>query len=148
MGQLMTSETRHRHWLSRPEQIKRRTETGNDAAAFFKNTDCDARWAALMARAQDGDAAAYLQLLNEITPYTRSLAANRHKGRLETEEAVQDILLTLHSIRRTYDPSRSFAAWLAGIAASRASRSSPHQEHRCARDLPIGAKHDVLPATE
>jgi RNA polymerase sigma-70 factor (ECF subfamily) len=33
---------------------------------------------------------------------------------------VQDTLLTLHRVRATYDPNRSFCAWLAAIAARRA----------------------------
>ena len=38
-----------------------------------------AAWSVLMARAQDGDSAAYRQLLYEISGYLRSLAAAHHR---------------------------------------------------------------------
>ena len=35
------------------------------------------------------------------------------------EDVVQDVLLTIHRVRHTYDPSRPFEAWLAAIARRR-----------------------------
>lgn len=63
-----------------------------DISTSPPNRDLD--WAILMARAQDGDGAAYRRLLQEITPYLRSLAARRHRSADDIEDAVQDILLT------------------------------------------------------
>src|SRR6516165_7888891 len=79
----------------------------------------DVDWSILMARAQEGDGAAYHRLLQEITPYLRSLAARRYRDANDTEDAVQDVLLTIHSIRQTYDPTRPFAPWLVAIANRR-----------------------------
>lgn len=81
-------------------------------------------WAALMARAQAGDQAAYRMLLIAITPYARAMASRAlpgraFGGRADVEDAVQDILLTLHRVRHTYDPTRPFRPWLAGIARHR-----------------------------
>ncbi|MEJ0067409.1 MAG: sigma factor [Pseudomonadota bacterium] len=78
-------------------------------------------WAALMARAQAGDRAAYHRLLTEITPYVRSIAARYHRTREDVEDAVQDVLLSVHTIRHTYDPERPFGPWLATIADRRHS---------------------------
>ena len=61
-------------------------------------------WSILMARAQDGDGGAYRRLLEEVTPYLCSLAASRHRDPSDAEDAVQDILLTIHAVRQTYDP--------------------------------------------
>ena len=36
------------------------------------------------------------------------------------EDVVQDVLLTIHRARRTYNPNRSFTAWLRTIAERRA----------------------------
>lgn len=58
-------------------------------------------WTILMARAQDGDAAAYLRLLEEITPYLRSRTARYLRDPGDIEDTVQDILLTVHSVRQT-----------------------------------------------
>src|SRR5258708_4022533 len=77
-------------------------------------------WAALMAHAQAGDQAAYRQLLTEITPSVRSIAARYPRVREDVEDAVQDVLLSVHAIRHSYDPSRPFGPWLATIADRRA----------------------------
>ncbi|MDX8524870.1 sigma-70 family RNA polymerase sigma factor [Mesorhizobium sp. MSK_1335] len=76
-------------------------------------------WSILMARAQDGDADAYRRLLEGIAPYLRSLAARCHRNPSDVEDAVQEILLSLHTVRRTYDPARPFGPWLTAIARRR-----------------------------
>lgn len=73
-------------------------------------------WTALMVRAQDGDSAAYRMLLEEITPYLRSLTRHLYDGPSDPEDILQDTLQTLHSVRQTYDPSRSFEPWLVSLA--------------------------------
>jgi len=75
--------------------------------------------AMLMARAQAGEREAYRRLLQDITPFIRALAARRLRRASDVEDAVQDVLLTIHAIRHTYDPSRPFAPWLAAIAKRR-----------------------------
>src|SRR5258708_273845 len=75
---------------------------------------------AWMGRAQGGDRAGYHRLLTEITPYVRSIAARYHRTREDVEDAVQDVLLSVHTIRHTYDPGRPFGPWLATIADRRA----------------------------
>lgn len=77
-------------------------------------------WAGLMLSAQRGDAAAYRQLLTAITPYVRIIARHYVRRPDEVEDTVQDILLSLHSIRHTYEPGRPFLPWLATIAVRRA----------------------------
>jgi RNA polymerase sigma-70 factor (ECF subfamily) len=76
-------------------------------------------WSDLMARAQSGDGTAYRQLLQEAAPYLRSLAAGKLRDPSEVEDTVQDILLTIHAVRRTYDPTRPFGPWLVAIAHRR-----------------------------
>ena len=76
-------------------------------------------WAGLMARAQEGDAAAYRHLLVAIAPYLRALAARYHRTHQDVEDSVQDILLTIHTIRHTYDPARPFKPWLVAIGRRR-----------------------------
>ena len=68
-----------------------------------------------MAQAQ----AAYRRLLVGITPYLRAIASRAHRNHSDAEETVQDVLLTLHAVRHTYDPARPFKPWLAGIARFR-----------------------------
>lgn len=79
----------------------------------------DRRWAKLMAEAQDGGQAAYATLLREIAPLIRAIAGRQHRTRDRVDDVVQDVLLTVHRIRHTYDPSRPFRPWLASIATRR-----------------------------
>jgi len=76
-------------------------------------------WSTLMTRAQAGDQRAYTALLSGITPYLRALARRALGDPTDIEEAVQDVLLTIHQIRHTYEPGRPFAPWLATIAQRR-----------------------------
>lgn len=69
-----------------------------------------------MRAAQGGDRAAYERLLREISPLIRALVRGHCRNRADIEEMVQDTLLTVHRVRRTYDPSRPFSPWLAAIA--------------------------------
>lgn len=101
-------------------------------------------WSRLMARAQDGDQGAYARLLEEITPYLRRLASRRLQNADDIEDAVQDILLTIHAIRHTYDPQRPFGPWLVTIAGHRVSDRLRRRAFRQAREVPLQAKHETL----
>jgi RNA polymerase sigma-70 factor (ECF subfamily) len=72
-----------------------------------------------MAAAQNGDQAAYAQLLRAVVPFIRALAGRQHRARDRVDDVVQDVLLTVHRIRHTFDPSRPFEPWLGAIVARR-----------------------------
>jgi len=77
--------------------------------------------ARLMKIAQAGDTEAYTQLLQEVTVRLRRIV-RRYRGFLtdeDIEDLVQDILLSLHSVRATYDPRRPFMPWLLAITRNR-----------------------------
>jgi RNA polymerase sigma-70 factor, ECF subfamily len=76
-------------------------------------------WGGLMAAAQAGDKAAYHRLLTELLPYLRRLARRRLPRGEDVEDVVQETLVTIHSIRHTYDPARPFRPWLVTIARRR-----------------------------
>jgi len=86
---------------------------GNEVAAR------DLDWSILMARAQGGDGEAYRRLLTDIVPYLHSLARRHHRDPGDVEDTVQDVLLTVHAIRHTYDPHRPFGPWLVAITKRR-----------------------------
>jgi RNA polymerase sigma factor (sigma-70 family) len=79
----------------------------------------DRVWSGWMAAAQDGDKVAYARLLADVTPFVRVLVRRRCADADRAEDVVQDVLLTLHRVRHTYDPSRPFTPWLAAIAGRR-----------------------------
>jgi RNA polymerase sigma-70 factor, ECF subfamily len=109
----------------------------------------DQRWAALMRAAQGGDARAYDQLLRAIVPFLRSLARRYGGQNAHVEDVVQEVLLTVHRVRHTWDPTRPFSPWLAAIAARRSidllrrqSRISRYeQQDDIALDTESGALH-------
>jgi RNA polymerase sigma factor (sigma-70 family) len=108
----------------------------------------DRRWAALMERAQDADNVAYDRLLREITPFIRAIAARQHGTRDRVEDVVQEVLLTVHRMRHTYDPARPFRPWLAAIARCRSidalRRRGRSQHFEVAADA-AGAAYDNCP---
>lgn len=108
----------------------------------------DVDWSILMARAQDGNREAYRRLLEEITPYLRSLAARRHKNPSDVEDAVQEVLLTVHAIRHTYDPTRPFAPWLVAIANRRIVDRLRRQTRARSRETALRAEHETFPAPQ
>ena len=94
-------------------------------------------WSLLMRRAQSGNGVAYKQLLEDVTPYLRALAARRLPAQADVEDVVQDILLTLHRIRATYDPALPFGPWLKAIATRRIIDRLRSQYRRNAREREI-----------
>lgn len=79
----------------------------------------DAQWSRWMAAAQDGDRAAYESLLRDVIPFIRAVIARQNRLPDRLDDVVQDVLLTIHRVRNTYDPARPFSHWLAAIARRR-----------------------------
>jgi RNA polymerase sigma factor (sigma-70 family) len=128
----------------RPPSLRLVGTEGYITPAGAEPTIRDTEWAILMAHAQDGDKAAYQRLLQEITPYLRSLAARRHRDPSDIEDAVQDILLTVHSIRQTYDPTRPFGPWLVTIANRRFIDRLRRQGRKRDRETPLMPEHETF----
>ena len=100
-------------------------------------------WALLMTRAQHGDGTAYARLLREITPLLRARALRRLRTRHDAEDGVQDVLLTLHAIRHTYDPARPFVPWLVAIADRRLIDGLRRQIRRNQRETALNEETDI-----
>jgi RNA polymerase sigma-70 factor (ECF subfamily) len=81
----------------------------------------DRHFSDLMQAAQAGDVRAYVELLEEVAPKIRRIVRGRWKfrGGDDTEDIVQDVLLSLHAVRSTYDPQRPFMPWLLAITRNR-----------------------------
>ncbi|MEH2470118.1 RNA polymerase sigma-70 factor (ECF subfamily) [Nitrobacteraceae bacterium AZCC 2161] len=101
-------------------------------------------WSKLMARAQDGDRQAYRTLLEEMEPYVRSIASRCFRQATDIEDAVQDVLLTVHSIRNTYDPARPFGPWLVAIANRRIIDRLRRETRQKAREVELSIKHETF----
>ncbi len=77
------------------------------------------KWERLLAAAQHGDAVAYRTFLKEIIPFVRTIARRRCWSPDMVEDVVQDVLLTVHRVRHTYQPERPVEPWLAAIVVRR-----------------------------
>jgi RNA polymerase sigma factor (sigma-70 family) len=88
----------------------------------------DEELANLMRAAQAGDSDAYLQLLQHIMPRIRRIVGRRRgfAGAADVEDLVQDILLSLHAVRATYDPNRPFMPWMLAIVRCLADGARRH----------------------
>lgn len=84
------------------------------------DTETDRQWSEWMACAQTGDSQAYDSLLRGCLPFIAQVARGQRVPADRVDDVVQDVLMTLHRSRHTYDPSRSFTAWLRVIAQRRA----------------------------
>lgn len=80
-----------------------------------RNTTADqrARW---MEQVQSGDGEAYRLLLDDVSAELRAFLRRRVREAQDVEDLLQEVLLTMHRARHTYDPARPFEPWLYAIA--------------------------------
>lgn len=99
----------------------------------------DRALATLMQAAQAGDGAAYDRLLREITPLLRQVVRRNRRflSRDDIEDIVQDVLLSLHAVRATYDPRRQFLPWLITIVRNRVADAGRRYIRSSAFEVPI-----------
>jgi RNA polymerase sigma factor (sigma-70 family) len=98
------------------------------------------RLAALMRSAQRGDADAYAALMQELAVRVRQIVRHRRAflEHADVEDLVQDVLLSVHAVRATYDRTRPFLPWLLAITRNRladaARRYARHGAHEVGVD--------------
>jgi RNA polymerase sigma factor (sigma-70 family) len=91
----------------------------------------------LMRDAQSGISASYVALLESITPRLRRIIRSQRSflGNEDIEDLVQDILLSLHSVRATYDPERPFMPWLLAITRNRLADGARRYARKGAKEI-------------
>ena len=72
-----------------------------------------------MRDAQQGDQQAYEELLRFAAREARGFVGRRVAWADWAEDVVQDVLLSIHRTRQTYDPARPFGPWFYAIVSSR-----------------------------
>lgn len=92
------------------------------------------RW---MQAAQRGEATAYRELLHALTPRVRRIVAGRQSfaRAADVEDMVQDVLLSVHAVRDTYDPARPFMPWLLAIVRHRVADGARRYARTAAREV-------------
>jgi RNA polymerase sigma-70 factor (ECF subfamily) len=110
-------------------------ETESNGLAKTTPMDRDNRLGLEMAAAQMGDAGAYRTVLRDCLPLIAAMARAQGMRGAEIDDVVQDVLLTVHRVRETYDPARPFMPWLKAITQRRVidrmrrQGRRPHEVH-------------------
>jgi RNA polymerase sigma-70 factor (ECF subfamily) len=74
---------------------------------------------ALMRLSLDGDQRAYALLLQETARFLRPFLAQRLNFGSEVDDLLQEILISIHKARHTYDGERPYKPWVYAIARFR-----------------------------
>ncbi len=82
-------------------------------------TDRTDNFAALMRQSQEGDQRAYAELLRETARLLRPFLSKRLSFDSEIDDLLQEILISVHKARHTYDGQRPFKPWVFAIAKFR-----------------------------
>ncbi len=82
-------------------------------------TDTTDNFAALMRQSQDGDQRAYAELLRETARLLRPFLSKRLSFDSEVDDLLQEILISIHKARHTYDGQRPYKPWAFAIAKFR-----------------------------
>ena len=90
-----------------------------------------------MVAAQEGDRGSYRALLQEVAPLVRCAVWRkcRYLSAADAEDVVQDVLLSLHTVRATYDGVRPFMPWLMAIVHNRTVDSVRRYARRASREV-------------
>ena len=127
-------------WCSISSQLMLLPSTGGRIEHAMKRaenrqTESDARRSVLMAAAQTGDRVAYETLLRDCVSFILGVARRQGVPSDRADDVVQEVLLTVHRARATYDPRRSFNAWLGVIVERRAIDILRQMRRRDAREV-------------
>jgi RNA polymerase sigma-70 factor (ECF subfamily) len=76
-------------------------------------------FAALMRLAIAGDSNAYATLLRETSRFLKPFLAKRLSFTNEVDDLLQEILISIHKARHTYDGNRPYKPWVYAIAKFR-----------------------------
>jgi RNA polymerase sigma factor (sigma-70 family) len=109
------------------------------AATAGRNEQHDRQLSSLMRQAQDGDQASYASLLREVLPILKRVVQARlgFLPVMDREDLVQDILMSVHAARATYDPTRPFKPWLMTIAHNRMVDQARRNSRRAANEMSV-----------
>ncbi|MDH6268423.1 RNA polymerase sigma factor (sigma-70 family) [Rhizobium sp. SG_E_25_P2] len=108
------------------------------------------QWAAWMRAALSGDERAYHAFLNDVAPHLRALARRRcdmfGADKSLAEDIVQEVLLSVHLKRGSWDPARPIGPWLAAITRNRLIDAMRRRGRRV--DIPIEDVAETLAALD
>ena len=100
----------------------------------------------LMRRSLAGDRRAYAALLGKTSDLLRPFLANRLASAAEVDDLLQEILISIHKARHTYDGGRPYKPWAYAIAKFRLrDHLRAHYSDRLRDAVDLSELHDSLP---
>jgi RNA polymerase sigma factor (sigma-70 family) len=100
-------------------------------------------WAQLMRRVQEGDLEAYRQFLDEIGPVLFNFVRRRVFNTEMVRDVYQEVLLTLHKARHTYEPNRPLGPWLFTVARNSILDALRKNRKFADREMPMEVLPDI-----
>ncbi len=98
-----------------------------------------------MAAGQTGNKIVYETLLRDCIPFIKRIARAQGVHANCIDDVVQETLFTVHAARQTYDPNRSFTAWLRTIAQRRSIDGLRRAGRTTAREIHAPLAYDNHP---
>jgi len=83
------------------------------------SSSTEERLSQMMVQSQLGDRCVYEALLSEASLLLKRFVRKRVFDPILLEDVVQEVLISLHKARHTYDPTRKFLPWMYAMAAFR-----------------------------
>lgn len=114
------------------------------------NSEREKEWAIWLRAAISGDEQAYHRFLIAVTPHLRAMARRRCESfgapASEAEDIVQEVLLTIHLKRGSWDTGRPLGPWISTIVRNKLIDSLRRRGRRV--NVPIEDVIDTLEAEE
>jgi RNA polymerase sigma-70 factor (ECF subfamily) len=106
--------------------------------------------ARLMAAAQAGDATSYRALLTAVAPIVGRIIRRRHPflSAADVEDLVQEVLLSVHAVRATYDRNRPFLPWLVAITRHRVADAARRHVRKTTWEVAVDEYPETFEAAE
>ena len=109
-------------------------------------TDKTGNFEALMILSLNGDQRAYASLLQETSHLLRPFLAKRLTFTNEVDDLMQEILISIHKARHTYDGKRPYKPWVYAIARFRLQDYlRAHYSDQLRHALDLSEVEEILP---
>lgn len=100
--------------------------------------------ALLMAASQRGDRSAYEALLQGLSHVVSLYVRRRVGAAVWVDDVVQEVLLSIHRARHTWNPERPFAPWFYAVLQSRLIDAIRQQKRTAAWEEPMDTTPPVV----
>lgn len=105
-------------------------------------------WEVLMVKIQAGDPESYRQFLDEIGPVLFNFVRRRVFNQELVPDVYQEVLLTLHKARHSYEPGRPLGPWLFTVARNSMLDAMKKNRRFAEREVPTETLPEIIRENE